>query len=176
MLGKDTDVSSLDGLIGLSSQCLEAAKCNMRIATMLSDTSRLGESRQQGSIYSTDGSSAKYGFYDSLHLFSSIKIFSLSRLVNTIRPLSLMQEPQDLSLYSTARELLLSMATCGNLASRGHVKMLEDIERLLDVVSQSQDEQMLNFRLDEIFPWIDSIGGPESFLDISGFPQMPDHF
>ncbi|KAF2008429.1 hypothetical protein BU24DRAFT_497895 [Aaosphaeria arxii CBS 175.79] len=152
VLGKVTDMSSIDGLLALSARCLEAAKCNMRIIKTLSDRSRL----------------AKYGFYDSLHLFSGIMIFSLSRLVNAIRPLSLIQESDDLSLYFTARDLLLSMAACGNLASKGHVQMLEDIERRLDNISQTQDSQVLDVRLDEISPWIDSVGGVNMFLDMSG--------
>ena len=125
---------------------------------------------------------AKYGFYDSLHLFSSIKIFSLSKLINAIRPLSLVQETQDLSLYTTARDLLLSMAANGNLASKGHMKMLEDIERQLDVVSgsqsqgQTQDLQVMDFNLEGITPWIDAIGGSDSFLDTYEFPQIPGTF
>jgi proline utilization trans-activator len=176
VLGKDTDMSSLDGLINLSSQCLEAAKCNMRIVTTLSNTGRLGKSRSRTSGQSINRFSAKYGFYDSLHLFSGIKILSLSRLVNTIRPLSLIQEPQDLSLYSAAKGLLLTMASCGNLASKGHLQMLEEIERVLDLVSQSQDAHMLNFRLEEIFPWIDPIRGSGTLLDMSAFPQTPVDF
>jgi hypothetical protein len=67
------------------------------------------------------------------------------------------------------------MAASGNLASKGHMRMLEDIENHLDGISESQDAQMLNFRLDEISPWIDSIGGSEFLLDMSGFPEFtPD--
>ncbi|KAL2212087.1 hypothetical protein CC79DRAFT_1364371 [Sarocladium strictum] len=157
VLGKDTDMASVDGLLELTARCLEVAKYNMHIVTALSDVSLL----------------AKYGFYDSLHLFSSIIIFSLSRLVNTIRPLSMIQEPQDLALYSSARDLLMSMAAAGNLASKGHVQMLDDIERHLDGVSESQDAQMLNVRLDEISPWIDFIGGSDFLFDMAGFPSYP---
>lgn len=186
VLGKDTDMSSIDGLLGLSSRCLEVAKCNMRIITTLSNLSLLGEFRGSlaGTDHNTDHVTAKYGFYESLHLFSSIKIFSLSRLVNIIRPNSLIQEPQDLLLHSMARDLLLSMATSGNLAAKGHMQMLEEIERHLGTVSQGQGEgqsqgqgaQELNFNLEEMHPWIDSIGGLDSFLDLSGFPQMADTF
>jgi hypothetical protein len=174
VLGKDTDMASVDGLLELTARCLEVAKYNMHIVTTLSDLSLLGESSslrflRASLIYDL----AKYGFYDSLHLFSSIIIFSLSRLVNTIRPLSMIQEPQDLALYSSARDLLMSMAAAGNLASKGHVQMLDDIERHLDGVSESQDAQMLNVRLDEISPWIDSIGGSDFLFDMSGFPSYP---
>ena len=43
VLGKDRDVSSLDTLMELSSRCLEAAKCNMRILTGLYNINRIGE-------------------------------------------------------------------------------------------------------------------------------------
>lgn len=74
------------------------------------------------------------------------------------------------------------MAMSGNLASRGHMKMLEEIEGHLDVVlqgqsrnqDQAQDASMPNFNLEGITPWIDSIGGLDSFLDSFEFPQMPD--
>jgi hypothetical protein len=44
VLGKATEMSSIDGLLALSAGCLEAAKCNMRIVTTLSEYSRLGKS------------------------------------------------------------------------------------------------------------------------------------
>jgi hypothetical protein len=74
------------------------------------------------------------------------------------------------------------MAMSGNLASRGHMKMLEEIEGHLDSVlqrqsrnqDQTQDAPMPNFSLEGITPWIDSIGGLDSFLDSFEFPQMPD--
>jgi len=170
VLRKDTVTSSLDGLISLCSQCLEAAKCNMRILTTLSSRDRIGKSSTHYNYIqkSINRSSAKYGFYDSLHLFSGNMIFSLSRLVNTVRPLSLMQDPQDLSLYSVAKDLLMTMASCGNLASKGHVQMLEDIEQLLDVVSQNQETQTPTFG-SEIFPWIDSIDNSGYFLDTTEY-------
>lgn len=62
------------------------------------------------------------------------------------------------------------------------MKMLEEIEGHLDVVLQGQsrgqnhtdDAQMLNLSLEGITPWIDSIGGLDSFLDTMEFQQMPD--
>jgi hypothetical protein len=42
VLGKDTDMSSIDDLLALAARCLEVAKCNMRIVTTLSDLSLLG--------------------------------------------------------------------------------------------------------------------------------------
>lgn len=171
VLGNEADMSSIDSLLDLSSQCLEAAKCNIRILTMLASLQLL----------------AKYGFYDSLHLFSSIKILLLSRLVNAIRPQSLAQKSGDLALYCAGRDLLLSMAARGNLASRGHMRMLEEIERHLPPVAQQeqggrlglnegpqgQDVQMHSCEWDDIEPWIDSVGGGlDSFLDMAGFPGM----
>ena len=63
----------------------------------------------------------------------------------------------------------MTMASSGNLAAKGHVQMLQDIERLLDVVSQSQDaQQILNVSLEEIFPWVDPMGGSEYSADSIG--------
>ncbi|KAH7029793.1 proline utilization trans-activator [Microdochium trichocladiopsis] len=156
VMGKDKDTSALDDLIALSSQCLEAAKCNMRILTELSSRDKL----------------AKYGFYDAMHLFSAINIFSLTSLVNAVRPLSLTQDAKDLALHCSARQLLMTMASCGNLASKGYVQMLEEIERIADVVSlQSQQNggsAPASFG-DEIFPWIDSIDTSGFFLDTVGY-------
>ncbi|RDW78728.1 uncharacterized protein DSM5745_05580 [Aspergillus mulundensis] len=187
VLGKDTNTtpsssSSLDGLSNLSSQCLAAAKCNMRILTTLSSKDLI----------------AKYGFYDSLHLFSGIKIFVLSRLVSTVSASlsipataqsmtvsigagdDLTQDPEDISLCNAAKELLGVMASCGNRASKGHLQLLEEIERLLDVVSHSfSQEQPPRSQTPgslfgtDLFPWIDSIDSSGYFLDLDGGVGYP---
>ncbi|TPX15852.1 uncharacterized protein E0L32_000186 [Thyridium curvatum] len=150
-LGKGpSDESSVDNLIGLSSRCLEAAKCNTRIMMGLSNADRI----------------AKYGFWESLHVFSSVNIFSLARLVYAIRPFSPFPDPEDLTLYSFAKELLVSMAGHGNAASRGHLKLIEETERLLDAVSsQSQGAEAMVGLENDIFQWIESIG------DIDAMPS-----
>lgn len=101
---------------------------------------------------------AKYGFWESLHVFSSINIFSLARLAHTFRPYSLFLDSEDLSLYSFAKDLLISMAAHGNVASKGHIKLIEETERLLDAVSsQSQGTEAIMGLEQDIFQWIESI-------------------
>lgn len=152
-LGKDPDESSLDTLIDFSSRCLEAAKCNMRILMGLSHADRL----------------AKYGFWESLHLFSAINVFSLARLAHTLRPFSLCQTDSDLELYKSAKDLLHSMAAHGNAASKGHVRLIEEIERLLDAVSlhfSNQDPNLTVSMTDleqDIFQWIESIDNMDQY-------------
>ncbi|ETN38206.1 uncharacterized protein HMPREF1541_06237 [Cyphellophora europaea CBS 101466] len=153
-LGKDTDETPLDSLINFSSSGLEAAKCNMRILMGLSHVDRI----------------AKYGFWESLHLFSAINVFSLARLAHTLRPFSLYQTEDDLALYASAKSLLHDMAAHGNAASKGHVKLIEEIERLLDAVS-SQPTTALDSQLtvtmadleQDIFQWIESIDNIDQY-------------
>lgn len=152
-LGKDADESSLDTLIEFSNRCLEAAKCNMRILMGLSHADRL----------------AKYGFWESLHLFSAINVFSLARLAQTLRPFSLYQTDSDLELYTSAKSILHSMAAHGNAASKGHVRLIEEIERLMDAVSlhsSNQDTDLTVSMTDleqDIFQWIESIDNIDQY-------------
>ena len=60
------------------------------------------------------------------------------------------------------------MAASGNLASKGHVQMLDEIERLLDVVSQAQPMQPEELEPD-IFEWINSIDDSGYLLDQGAF-------
>lgn len=141
--------SSLDRLFDYSSRCLEAAKCNMRILMDLSRAHRI----------------AKYGFWESLHLFSAINIFSLARLAHALRPFSLYQDDDDLSLYTAAKTLLHTIAAHGNVASKGHVKLVDEIEQLLDVVVSSQSSTHTDRPISmtmadveqDIFQWIENI-------------------
>lgn len=51
------------------------------------------------------------------------------------------------------------MATQGNVASKGHIKLIEETERLLDAVLSSQDQgggTMMDLEHD-IFQWFESI-------------------
>jgi hypothetical protein len=55
------------------------------------------------------------------------------------------------------------MAAHGNVASQGHVKLIDEIERLLDVISchsSTQDSQMIVSTADleqDIFQWMKSV-------------------
>lgn len=152
-LGGDGTGPSLNGLADLGNSCLEAARCNMR---MLMDLSRLDRL-------------AQYGFWESLHLFSAISVFPLARLAHGLQSFSLHQTDDDLALYNAAKELLHSMAADGNAASKGHVRLTNEIDRLLDAVSahtSSLETQLVMPMADleqDIFQWIESIGNIDEY-------------
>ena len=83
---------------------------------------------------------AKFGFWDSLHLFSSLAIFSLAMSVNRLRPGSFDEKEVDAMAYSRAKDLLHDMVGAGSLASKGHEKMLQEIEALGEVLGTIQLE------------------------------------
>jgi proline utilization trans-activator len=85
---------------------------------------------------------AKFGFWESLHLFSSIKIFLMARVINTTRPLSIVyRDSEDDTRYQKAKLLLQEMVDAGNMASRGHNHLLEELERMHDhIASRGQSE------------------------------------
>jgi proline utilization trans-activator len=75
---------------------------------------------------------AKYGFWESLHLFSSLSLLLLVKLINRRWPQALgmtfLDEDED--TYVAGRGTLQEMSSVGNFASNDHLKMLRDIENL----------------------------------------------
>ncbi|KAF4950175.1 hypothetical protein FSARC_13281 [Fusarium sarcochroum] len=106
----------------LSDTCIRAARSNLSIEIGLWRRERI----------------AKFGFWDSLHLFSSLTIFSLAISVNRRRPGSFDEKDTDPATYSTAKDLLHDLVKAGNLASKGHEKMLQDVEALGEVLGSMQ--------------------------------------
>lgn len=102
---------------------------------------------------------AKFGYWESLHLFSSLTILLLSRVVNIPEPLAdenqggaaLALSPNDFAsprttisvqqglvatqLYTEGRALLDEMAAVGNLAAKDHAAWLADIEGLVQNIA-----------------------------------------
>ncbi|KAH6876324.1 fungal-specific transcription factor domain-containing protein [Thelonectria olida] len=113
-----------DNLKAFSDSCLRAARTNLSILISLWHHERV----------------AKFGFWDSLHLFSSLTIFSLAISVNRWRPGSFDEKDIDAVTYSTAKTLLHDLVKAGNLASKGHEKMLQDVEALGEVFGAMQTE------------------------------------
>lgn len=61
------------------------------------------------------------------------------------------------------------MSALGNLASKGHIQMLGEIEHLMDLISQGQQVNSWDFG-SEIFPWMNSIDDNSGyFLDNAGY-------
>ncbi|KAM0545426.1 hypothetical protein ACHAPJ_011331 [Fusarium lateritium] len=106
----------------LSDTCIRAARSNLSIEIGLWQRERI----------------AKFGFWDSLHLFSSLTIFSLAISVNRRRPNSFDEKDTDPITYSTAKDLLHDLVKAGNLASKGHEKLLQDVEALGEVLGSMQ--------------------------------------
>lgn len=81
---------------------------------------------------------AHFGFWDSLHLFSSLTIFCLAMSANRRRPGSFDERHDDFPTYSAAKDILRDMIRAGNVASKGHEKMLSDVEALGEVLGSVQ--------------------------------------
>ncbi|TPX15279.1 uncharacterized protein E0L32_004556 [Thyridium curvatum] len=125
IVSDDVDSAAQDeNLRDFSNTCLRAARTNLSILIGLWHLDRI----------------AKFGFWDSVHLFSSLTIFSLAMSVNRRRPGSFDEKDVDFMTYSTAKDLLRDMVKTGNLASKGHEKMLLDVEALGEVLGAMQTD------------------------------------
>ncbi|KAL2867606.1 transcription factor domain-containing protein [Aspergillus lucknowensis] len=70
----------------------------------------------------------RFGFWESLHLFSGLMILSLAMSVNSRWPDSFDERADDRNTYDTAKGLLYEMIHAGNLGSKGHGQMLAEVE------------------------------------------------
>lgn len=71
--------------------------------------------------------------------------------------MSLSPASDDSTLYQFAKDLLISMANHGNIAAKGHIKLIDETERLLaDVTSRRQLNAAAMVDLEQdIFQWIE---------------------
>lgn len=89
---------------------------------------------------------AKYGYWESLHLFSGLSILLLSKVVfsdatNGLYATPDFNRPNDAELYAMARSLLEDMARLGNPASKDHEALLTDVEQVVETVTSRQQQQ-----------------------------------
>ncbi|KAK4494903.1 hypothetical protein PRZ48_014259 [Zasmidium cellare] len=146
----ETDATFLDGHHELSVECIAAARCSLQILQMLAEADRI----------------AKYGFWESLHIFSSLTITTLATLVNKTRPYSFNTSELDENIISNCNGLLSDMAAAGNLAARSHQKMLQDIENSLGPIFAGPDSQQVDAALQwadmeaELLQWADLFDEP----------------
>ncbi|KAM0716500.1 hypothetical protein Q7P37_007945 [Cladosporium fusiforme] len=144
LVGRNTSDSSLGDLLELGDMCSEAAERNLKVLQSLHDLDKL----------------AKFGFWDSLHLSSAIMIAILARRLGSVRATPPGRELPSEHLITSCKLLLSDMAGGGNAASKIHVAMLEDVERLLSPVSGGVAHPVTTdisdeFDLDsDIFQWI----------------------
>ncbi|KAJ5579709.1 uncharacterized protein N7459_005694 [Penicillium hispanicum] len=114
LLTTDLANASQESLTYLTNLCLRAARTNLFLIVGLAECERL----------------AKFGFWESLHLFSGLTILSLAISVNTCWSSTFELMPDDETTYQTAKGILDDMAQAGNLASKGQLRMLEEVEAL----------------------------------------------
>ncbi|KAF9872883.1 hypothetical protein CkaCkLH20_09746 [Colletotrichum karsti] len=104
-------------------QCLEAARNNCKILLGLWNYDKI----------------AKFGYWESLHLFSGLAILALAR-VSFKRGSggSSPVEQDDTVLYTKTRALLREMARVGNPAAKDHDALLSDVEAMVDRVCEEE--------------------------------------
>ncbi|KAL2856795.1 fungal-specific transcription factor domain-containing protein [Aspergillus pseudodeflectus] len=112
LLAGDTIKAYQEDLRFLTNTCLRAARTNLKIITDLRSCDRM----------------TRFGFWESLHLFSALMILSLATSVNTRWPHTFTEKPDDRNTYDTAKGLLNEMIAAGNLGSKGHGQMLAEVE------------------------------------------------
>ncbi|KAM5517773.1 hypothetical protein FOXYSP1_08558 [Fusarium oxysporum f. sp. phaseoli] len=152
MLRNKIVVTLSDELYTINNICLQAARSNARI---------LLELAQEGEL-------VRYGYWDSAHLFSSLAILTIAQSMRNHQPNAFSCTGEDMSrdadTYSKGRNVLVHMAQTGNMASRQHLSMLEEVERhgtvlsaltargdALPVASSSSGEVTTEMELD--FEW-----------------------
>lgn len=81
----------------------------------------------------------KYGYWDSAHLFSSLTVLAIAQSMRNHQPNAFRCTGEDMSrdadTYGKGRSVLVYMADTGNMASRQHLSMLEEVERHGTVLS-----------------------------------------
>ncbi|CAH0022755.1 unnamed protein product [Clonostachys rhizophaga] len=123
MLRNKRVITLSDELYTISNICLQAARSN---ACILLELAQAGEL-------------VKYGYWDSAHLFSSLAVLTIAQSMRNHHPNAFRCTGEDMSrdadTYSKGRAVLVHMAYTGNLASRQHLSMLEEVERHGTVLS-----------------------------------------
>uniref|UniRef100_A0A8H7K8L2 Zn(2)-C6 fungal-type domain-containing protein n=1 Tax=Bionectria ochroleuca TaxID=29856 RepID=A0A8H7K8L2_BIOOC len=79
------------------------------------------------------GRNARYGYWDSAHLFSGLIILSLSRIIIKVHDHDELLG-SDNSLYNTCRSILHGMASAGNPSAKDHLSHLADVESIVDML------------------------------------------
>ncbi|KAL1859188.1 hypothetical protein Plec18170_002303 [Paecilomyces lecythidis] len=112
LLAGDTLKAYQEDLKYLTNTCLRAARTNLKIIIDLRSCDRM----------------ARFGLWESLHLFSGLMILSLAMAVNSRWPDSFDEKSDDRNTYEIAKGLLNEMIHAGNLGSKGHGQMLAEVE------------------------------------------------
>ncbi|KAL4935294.1 hypothetical protein BDV06DRAFT_132139 [Aspergillus oleicola] len=157
LLAGDTAKAYQDDLKYLTNTCLRAARTNLKIIIDLRSCDRMSIVLLAPLSDNPLTNPARFGFWESLHLFSGLMIMSLAMSVNSRWPGSLDEKTDDRHTYDTARGLLNEMIDAGNLGSKGHGQMLADVEALQTGLSAAQGTVDLQWDVDE---WINQLLEP----------------
>lgn len=80
---------------------------------------------------------ARFGYWDSVHAFSSLSIISIAKAVAP--ELAETSELNDEHLYSQCRLILKEMAEAGNPAARDHNALLADLDSIVQMLTTNED-------------------------------------
>ncbi|KAK1702984.1 hypothetical protein BDP67DRAFT_550042 [Colletotrichum lupini] len=120
--GTDTPIDTDDPMRAVKIQCLQAARNNCKILLGLWNYDKI----------------AKFGYWESLHLFSGLAILALARVSieegQDFNPNS----EDDVALYTRTRALLREMARVGNPAAKDHDVLLSDVEAMVKRISREE--------------------------------------
>ncbi|KAL4962008.1 transcription factor domain-containing protein [Aspergillus stella-maris] len=141
LIAGDTVKAYQDNLKYLTNTCVRAARTNLKIIIDLRSCDKM----------------TRFGFWESLHLFSGLIILSLTMSVNSRWPGSLDEKSDDGHTYDTARGLLSEMIDAGNLGSKGHGQMLADVEAFQTGLFAAQGIVDFQWDVDE---WINQLLEP----------------
>ncbi|VUC38064.1 unnamed protein product [Clonostachys rosea] len=84
------------------------------------------------------GRNARYGYWDSAHLFSGLVILSLSQVLIEDHDNCQFSE-SDNTLYNTCRVILHDMASAGNPSAKDHLSHLADVESIVDMLMSGRN-------------------------------------
>ncbi|CAH0052143.1 unnamed protein product [Clonostachys solani] len=130
VLRKDVVITLSDDIRSINQICLEAARSNAKILLNLAGSQKL----------------VKYGYWDSVHLFSSLMILNLASLISRrlqgAGQSSKEETENDVSMYQQGRRILLGLAEAGNVPSKHHLSMLEEVEAIGEIHSWPGDSEL----------------------------------
>lgn len=174
LLRDDTAVTLSDDIRSVNFTCLEAARANAKILLDLADSGKLGMAQFDSLLSSLLIVLVKYWYWDAMHLVSCLMILSLATLMSSRVPDAFRSGSsdvqQDLVTYQRCRDLLVVLVQGGNVPSKYHLGMLEEVEALGKTMAPPGNVEV---ELD-LHHWNDLRVPPEfqSYGFLSSFPGM----
>ncbi|GAB1193510.1 hypothetical protein APSETT444_002731 [Aspergillus pseudonomiae] len=121
----------------------------LRFGNAVEAQALIGPCLQALNRWSLEFSPPKFGFWESLHIFSSLTVHVISGCLMEKRP-NAFAGARTSALYSPVRSLLGEMARLGNAASKDHEKMIHDIEDLFTDITPNTD---LTEGVEDVVEW-----------------------